>query len=94
MKASHSFFDASISRELNRKANREHGRNYGIVERVSSEILKLAYWFSAKPEPRIWQKTNSLGETIWFVFDPETSSRQSFSSEKAVRMWLESRYSA
>lgn len=40
----------------------------------------------------IWKKTDGIGHTWWYVYDPATNMTHAFTSEHEVRIWLESRY--
>lgn len=41
---------------------------------------------------QIWKKTDGIGHTWWYVYDPSTQRTHYFSSENEVRVWIESRY--
>jgi hypothetical protein len=43
-------------------------------------------------EPKIRKIQNSLGETIWKVYDPVTGHQVSIGSEAEVRQWLDQRH--
>jgi hypothetical protein len=93
MKTSESLFDASISHHLNARNSKKYSKTQTVLDQIVARISHFSRRLAGSSEPRIWHKTNALGQTTWFVFDPETSASQAFSSEQAVRMWLETRYS-
>jgi hypothetical protein len=41
---------------------------------------------------QIWKKTDGIGHTWWYVYDPATHRTHYFASEREVRVWLEARY--
>lgn len=43
-------------------------------------------------EPRIRQKIDRLGNRYYRVYDPVANAHYLFTSEEAVRVWLEQRY--
>lgn len=47
--------------------------------------------FAATAEPRIYSRQRG-GKTVWHAYDPITQRRQQFSSEEALRCWLDQRY--
>jgi len=92
MKAANSFLSSSTAFNLNHKRNKKHNDSSSIFEWITAETQQSLNRLSGSSEPSIWQKTDSQGQTVWFVYDAETSARETFSSEHAVRIWLESRY--
>lgn len=43
-------------------------------------------------EPKIQQRRDRIGQTIWFVYDPVSGQNSRFTSESEVRAWLDERY--
>ncbi len=49
---------------------------------------RLSVW-QAPSQPRIWQSRDWRGETLWYVYDPQSGQTTIFCSEQEVRIWLE-----
>ncbi len=49
---------------------------------------RLSAW-QAPRQPRIWQSRDWRGETLWYVYDPQSGQTSIFCSEQEVRIWLE-----
>lgn len=57
--------------------------------RLKKVVLRT---FSLYPEPLISKHLNRQGELYYRVYDPDQKTRHTFSSEEAVRIWLEEQH--
>lgn len=63
-----------------------------ILSGLSKLGKQLVIALTREPEPKIWQKTDRLGNTFWRVYDPLSGHSAILGSEAEVRSWLEERY--
>ncbi|MEM9009094.1 MAG: hypothetical protein AAGE59_37010 [Cyanobacteria bacterium P01_F01_bin.86] len=84
---------APIAKQSYTAANAQSSK--GFVEALTQRCLQLGgslVRFLA-PQDDLHIQTHELnGQTTWVVSDRTTQSRQEFTSEQALRTWLEERY--
>ena len=66
------------------------------IRQAASKLLSttgswLVQTLTTGSQPRIWTKETKQGSQ-WCVYDPVGNQRHQFSSEDALRVWLEQRY--
>ncbi len=82
----------ALERQWYRQVDREHsGPSFWAQVKTAGARL-LAAFGPRSTEPRIWTRTDHLGQTWWYARDPITDQRLTQASEAEVRVWLESRY--
>jgi hypothetical protein len=64
-----------------------------VTNYIIDAVARIARYLSRnRVEPQIVQKCDRSGKNYWQVYDPVSGSSYSFSSEKEVRAWLDTRY--
>ncbi|MBE9061907.1 hypothetical protein [cf. Phormidesmis sp. LEGE 11477] len=93
--------ETSLESEFQRIVSRQQSRPFATKQQTWSNHPLKAIWartgqylvdfLTGQQSLSIRQQTTTTGELQWIIYDPVTQTRLSFSSEQAVRVWLEER---
>ncbi len=88
----------SLSQHSSSASSSQPNRSYGVAKRVwiwiKSVVDQLGELsiFCDPYEPRAKRKVDKFGNLYYQVYDPVSHSHHAFTSEDALRTWLDQRY--
>ncbi|HEY9670966.1 MAG TPA: hypothetical protein V6D11_05955 [Waterburya sp.] len=59
---------------------------------INSIWQYIATVFEQRQEPKVWQRCDRYGQTLWYGYDPVTGWSVCRHSEGEIRIWIEERY--
>ncbi|MEM9003626.1 MAG: hypothetical protein AAGE59_08885 [Cyanobacteria bacterium P01_F01_bin.86] len=83
-------FDHSLSLpQRSPKVTQVWGRSKAYLERIGQLLLR---YFCGSSELRIVTKRDGQGNDYFAAYDPISQAHHTFTSEQALRVWLDERY--
>lgn len=72
--------------------NHEQNRVAKTKSSINSILQYIATVFEQRQEPKVWQRSDRFGQTLWYGYDPATGRSVCRHSEGEIRIWIEERY--